>query len=571
MVHRVINDPRAISRIDVRVDIRHPHPADLQITLISPEGQRILLRRKDTPGGPDLQATFGLDTIPAEPLDVLEGQSAAGDWSLQIVDLVPGGDPGSLSTWSLVLGFAGAEPLADRPTSGTDSIFFPVVGHVTGARNTRFATDVHLFNRTSIRRDVILIFTPTGASDPTDFRAVSISIDPGRTVELNDLVRRDLLYSGIGTLELLSAKDAVIATGRTYDDHAGATSGQNVPAVSIAGTVGAESGPMVITQLRNTDSFRSNLGFAELGGAGGGIVEVRLYDGAGNLLDSRQIPISAHSHVQIPVLGGIGGSVADRVRAEIRVISGEARIFAYGSTIDNASGDPVFIPGVRTDQVTAESRIPVAARTDGLRSTRWKTDLWLANPGADVAPVVLNWIPGEGGALRTATVDVPPRGTVLVNDALASLFDLTEGAGQISVEGAVIATSRTWTPGSSGTLGQFIPARGPNEATIGDQVITAIGAEVSNHYRTNIGLSETTGQPVTVRVRVLNSANEIVSSRVVSVKPNRFVQLGLEQLGAGLLGNGRVTAQVIEGTGRIFGYISIIDNQSGDPTWIPMQ
>lgn len=98
-------DLRPVRSITVSVDLDHPAPHQVRVTLRCPGG-RAILHNGPTSAGP-LPAEFASESHPA--LGTLLGQPAAGAWSLLVVDL-GGTSTGALRSWRLTLGLgAGAE------------------------------------------------------------------------------------------------------------------------------------------------------------------------------------------------------------------------------------------------------------------------------------------------------------------------------------------------------------------------------------------------------------------------------------------------------------------------------
>jgi hypothetical protein len=233
------------------------------------------------------------------------------------------------------------------------------------------------------------------------------------------------------------------------------------------------------------------------------------------------------------------------LRAEVTVV-GNARVLAYGSVVDNRSGDGVFVPAARV-----RSGFFPAIHSAGANGTLWRTDLWLSNTGSTSEPVVLS----------VASTTVPPRGAVVIRDVLGN-----RDGPPLMVLGAtttsVLMTSRTYNVGSNGTFGQFVP---PSTVAIrrGDAPATLIGIESSTAFRTNIGLMALV--PATVRLIAYDAAGREVWRS--DVPAESLIQLPLPAA----LPTGRVTAEVIAGSGAVIPYASIVDNVSGDPIYINAQ
>src|SRR5204862_4466577 len=118
----VVSDPRAIERLAVQIDIGGAGT----FVLLAPDGTAVNLGSASSP------ATFGIDTLSAESLDVLRGHSAAGTWTLQIQGAAV------LRSWSLAIQFAGDQSLAARPFSFAPRQHIAAVAPAGGAGGPTF-------------------------------------------------------------------------------------------------------------------------------------------------------------------------------------------------------------------------------------------------------------------------------------------------------------------------------------------------------------------------------------------------------------------------------------------------
>ncbi len=88
--------------ISIEVDISHTWVGDLQLMLMSPSGQKVLLHDRQGNSGDDLLSTYSLVSVPA--LEILIGNEIKGDWVLVVRDL-SALDVGKLNKWSLELSY----------------------------------------------------------------------------------------------------------------------------------------------------------------------------------------------------------------------------------------------------------------------------------------------------------------------------------------------------------------------------------------------------------------------------------------------------------------------------------
>jgi hypothetical protein len=480
-----ITDPRVIDRVAVNATLS----GDSQVTLIGPDGTRAKL----------------------ESLDNFRGRAAAGIWTLSITS----NQPVTLSSWSLTIQFAADLPLAVRPTaSATQEKFIAAVAHAPGANGTTFISDVRLFNRGTSTQQLMAVFTPTGADGRASFAAVKVVIAPGQIVAVDDIVQSLLQSSGTGQLQIVGANDQILITSRTYTPSSSGTYGQFEPSAKVDESVGFGDVPLSVPGLENSAGFRSNIGFAEVTGASGEI-HVRYYDASGAIAADEVYGIAPFGHVQTRV-----NPTGEALRAEITIV-GNARVLAYGSMIDNISGDAIFVPAARIRQ-----GFIIAIHSPGVNGTLWRTDVWFSRTNGG-ATVIRDYLHTDGVSWGFAG-------------------NATE-----------LVTTRTYTTSSHGTLGQFVPPGTPSSAPA-----TLLGIENDSRFRTNIGIIA----PATSTVRFIAYdawGNEVWRNDVAAQGLTQF------PLPVSLL-VGRVTAEVIAG-GPVVTYASVVDNVSGDPIFITAQ
>jgi subtilisin-like proprotein convertase family protein len=567
----IVLDPRSIDRLYVEVDVQHTSRGDLQLTLIGPDGTTARLQQPTLDRTPNVRATYGLDAPTVDPLDAFHGRSASGEWKLVVQDLRPH-DSGSVLSWSLLIQFTGDVQAATRPASFAPRRFIAAVAHVAGANGTNFVSDVRVFNRSDHLVNATAVFTPSGEEGWGHFAAVRLQIAPRQTAVLNDVVARTMQTTGTGNLDVVADADALIVTSRTYTTATGGgTFGQSIPsALSNTGLV-AGAAFRVILPLRNNADFRTNVGFSESSG-GSGVVRFTYYDAGGTKVGENDYLALPFGHMQTSV------TAAGVARAEVRVVTGDPIVLAYGSIVDNRSGDAVFIEA--TPPAPALTTAVPAIRSPGVNNTAWRTDLWIANTTDAAMQVSLRFAPASGGAPVQATVPVGARETLLLDDVLQRQFAIAgSGFGLVFIEparGGTVLSTRTWTQASSegtdGSYGVAIPpfAAGSGVAA-GEGMLDVAHLEQSPAFRTNVGIAETGGTATLARLIVYDSAGRELARQLIPVGANAVLQVALGSLlGADQYG-ARATVENVGGGGRLFAYASVVDNVTGDPIYIAGQ
>jgi subtilisin-like proprotein convertase family protein len=101
-----VNRSASVETVEVDVNITHTYRGDLKLTLLSPQGTAVRLFGRTAPafdGTDNLVARFTSENVPA--LASLAGESADGNWTLQVADLAAV-DVGTLNAWTLTLGLS---------------------------------------------------------------------------------------------------------------------------------------------------------------------------------------------------------------------------------------------------------------------------------------------------------------------------------------------------------------------------------------------------------------------------------------------------------------------------------
>jgi subtilisin-like proprotein convertase family protein len=516
-----IDDTRTIEDLFVRVDIVHPSRGDLRIELIAPDGTTVMLKQTSVEGGHDVRTTFGLTAMSMQPLTVFRGRSAAGVWRLRVIDLRPR-DAGTLRSWDLVVKFSGATPSPTRPR-GEHAQMIPVVAHLFGAGATEFASDVRIANPRAEATAATLVFTPSGEDGRTSFAAIEVALAAGQTIALDDVVAAAFLTAGSGSLEVLGD---VVVMSRTYAVTPRGTMGQQVP--SRLDATGLGEPPIYLVALPVTGT-RLNFGFTEVGG-GTGIL--RVDDGS----QHSEYPVTPFTHVQF---------AAPFSFARVTVVSGDARVVAYFSEVDNSSGDAMFLPAVR--QRADRTVMAPALSAPGANGVAWHSDLWTIVPQPSTPFIFdLSYVTG-GETIPAASLDP------VEIDVVAQRFGRPGSVGAMisALPAQLLAFSRIATDGMS----QFVPFLETDAPT--EQNLVFI--ESDGAYRTNIGF--VADAPALAEVIVYDSKGAEVERRMLSTDRGVAQAPVLSRVV-----NGRALVRFLSGHGHA--YASLIDNGTSDATFI---
>ncbi|GAC1428666.1 MAG: hypothetical protein NVSMB68_00740 [Thermoanaerobaculia bacterium] len=494
---------------------------------------------------------------------------------------------------------------AGKTTPPPNALIIPVVTHVNAAAGP-FLSDVRLTNAGGQPSTYQITLTPTRTDGTTSSKVTVITVGAQETTALNDIVKNSFGFGatgastdvGFGSLEIRpidSGSLATFAASRLYAIVAGGTLGQYIAAVPFAkfatnmqsaipipGAGTSHIRKLSLQQVAHSSRFRTNFGLAE--GAGqpaSGIV--RIFDAAGTNL--KEVPFTLLPGEQQQLNGFISANGIPTLtdgRLEVEITSPTGAVTAYASVIDNVTTDPLAVTPVNVDAVSSTRYIVPGIADLNNGASNFHSDVRVFNGGASDVVATLNFypIPGlPGAAPKQLTIR---RGEMAVLDnILPAFFNVGSSGGSVVVTTAspssLVATARTYTNvAKDGTYGQFIPGVTPPDGVAnGDRPLQVLQLEQSDRFRSNLGLVELTGNPVTVHVSLYMPDSKITPSIDVPLAANEFRQLN--GVIAQFLGkdtqtyNARISIQVIDGTGRVSAYGSVIDNQSSDPTYVPAQ
>jgi PKD repeat protein len=228
-----------------------------------------------------------------------------------------------------------ATPLA----TGGEQVL-PVISRVPGANGTFWRSDVTFFNPGNAFLSLELRYLAAG----NDNRAAApraISIAPGRTLVLSDVLSWLGMTSGSGALDIRwSGVTAPVVTSRTYTTAtAGGTYGQSIDGLPMS----AFRRDVYITGLHSDASYRSNVGFVN--GSDAALVANVVLVSGGRQVATAFVSVAPRGQMQTSLAALFPNANVSALGTYTLEAHTDGGLFVYGSVVDNASGDPVFFAG----------------------------------------------------------------------------------------------------------------------------------------------------------------------------------------------------------------------------------
>jgi hypothetical protein len=482
-----------------------------------------------------------------------------------------------------------------------DALIIPAVAHADGM-NSKFQSDIRVTNTSSKLLQYQVTFTPSGGNGLAGGKQTTFNIEPGRTLALDDVLRTWFGTGGdssIGTLEIRPVTQTAATTpgaalrglpdlvtfaaSRTFNLTPNGTFGQYIPAVPFAnfiGLVGGGSGSTLsLQQIAQSDRYRTNLGIVEGSGEPASLL-VKVFGQTGQKLTEFPVQLKGGEHTQLNAfLSANGIASLDDGRVEISVIGGGGKVTAYASVLDNDTNDPLLVtPVTITGEGDSKWVMPGVADIDN-GTANWQTDMRVFNGGTEDVTATFSFYSQNGGAPKTAEIVIPAGQVRQFDRTLSNVFGVANDGGAVHIStpsaARLVATARTYNQTTDGgTYGQFISAVTPAESASRDtRALQVLQVEESARFRTNLGLAEVTGNPVTVQLSIVTPDTKTSSFTELTLAPNEFRQLPaiLRSFGLADTFNARITVRVIDGPGRVTAYGSMIDMLTNDPTYVPAQ
>jgi len=253
---------------------------------------------------------------------------------------------GKVTTYASVLDNQTNDPLLVSPVNlsaaGNTTFVVPGVADLSnGLANWR--TDMRVFNPSAQPVDTTLTFYSQNGGDP---KSVTMTLGPNEVKDLNGTLANTFgITNDGGAVHITTAQPAnLIATARTYNQTSNGTYGQFIPAVTPLDAAGAGSRPLQILQLEESDRYRSNVGIVEVSGKPAK-VQISVVPPDGRVTGIAEMDLAPNEFRQLnSMLKSFGLGTAYNQRVTVKVISGEDRVTAYASVIDQTTQDPTYVP-----------------------------------------------------------------------------------------------------------------------------------------------------------------------------------------------------------------------------------
>jgi len=224
----------------------------------------------------------------------------------------------------------------------------PVIGHLDGANNSKFRSDLYLINTSTTVQTVTLEAKAWDRNEPA--KTISFTLLPNEDRVIREALPRLFNMTGFARLRYQSQgadSNGVRVTSRTYNVREdGGTLGCIIPPLnSFQSAASGES--LEILGVVGGSGFRANIGLVELSPNPNpnatNNVRIEIVNDRGVQIDSFQVTVPAAGGMQINDIFNARGLTAPKA-ALIRIKpTGPGLIGAYATLTDNGTNDPSFL------------------------------------------------------------------------------------------------------------------------------------------------------------------------------------------------------------------------------------
>ena len=451
-------------------------------------------------------------------------------------------------------------------------LVLPGVARLPGAFGSFWMTDLNVYNPLDEKQQVEIRFNPLGTQESS---STTLTLEPHEIRPIPDALKSLFkLESAGGTLHFLPAV-GINVTARTYSRKGEGTFGFGMQAIDYFNAAGPRF-PLSFAGAFPGDNFRTNMLLTDTSGRGTHAT-LKGFGVTGALgTPGMGVETAAESTVQVNSVGPTVG-LHSREGGGLLVEPTRGTAIATVVAIDNRTNDATLFPPDLGASIPRA--IPVIGHLDGANGSRFRSDLYLYNPGDRTRTVTLTAKAWDSNNQRTVNFTLLPNESRVVPDALRTLFSM-DGLARLRYstndfepgEG-VRATSRTYTVEPSGaTYGSLVPPLNSFQiGTFGDR-LEILGVSNGTGFRTNVGLvdlNDNSQRNTTVRLTIIDDKRKILDTFSVQVPARGGMQIndifgsrGVTPPAAALL-----VIDIIDGQ-QIGAYATLTDNVTNDTTYL---
>jgi hypothetical protein len=235
--------------------------------------------------------------------------------------------------------------------------------------------------------------------------------------------------------------------------------------------------------------------------------------------------------------------------------------------------------GRGTDHADAHF-IPAVARAGGVPPTFWSSELVILSTSDLPQDVEVVFTPRNKDGwtnFQSVNVGFAANSAQSWDDVLNEIFS-RDGAGSLEIRGSgLVVSSRTSTPAAGGgSYGLSVPPLEPEDLLMvgGVNQAYAGGLRENEDWRTNFGVCEVSGKSITIRVTIYDDSMTSLGDKTINLGPyqNKQINRVIRDITReeNTVSDRVIGVEVRAGAGKVGAYLTVIENTTGDSTYIPI-
>ena len=221
--------------------------------------------------------------------------------------------------------------------------------------------------------------------------------------------------------------------------------------------------------------------------------------------------------------------------------------------------------------------IPAAARASGAQGSFFYTDVDVQNAGGSMATYQVLWLPRDTDNSMPAATEplmIEAGEAVRWEDVLGQAFGVDDGTNAVGALAFISDSSdlkffsRTYNQTLEGTFGQAIPGFAADDLIPSGEMKRILFFTENSDYRSNIGILNGTGAPMTIQWRRYIADGTMVDEAEAELPPWGNVQLNRVFSGEAPVVGGYIDVWTETEGAAFTAYGSVLDNDSSDPTTV---
>ncbi|MEA2163651.1 MAG: hypothetical protein QOK37_1778 [Thermoanaerobaculia bacterium] len=238
----------------------------------------------------------------------------------------------------LAVTIAALLPLA----ASASTMIVPASGTGPGANDSHWQTELTLHNTSSSTITTTLTFHDALGAAGTS----TVSVAPRATIAIADIVGNNFgQSSATGAIEITfdsAFAQKLSVSSRTFNKSAAGEFGQDIPAADAASAPTAGN-TIVLSGPSSATGARFNFGVYAVTAA---TVQWELVRADGSIAATKSVSYASGSQNQYNYGVSTFFNASSQDNDTVHAVVTSGRALAYGSTVNNASGDPTYVPGV---------------------------------------------------------------------------------------------------------------------------------------------------------------------------------------------------------------------------------